>query len=86
MGAIADSQAGCYGCPFQAGWPKTAYSMLISWLRAQVFYTQLAGQELCLFHVDRLAEGYGSSHSTDQPRTVLSPIHIDKLNSCRTHY
>jgi len=57
-----------------------AYSMLISWLRAEVFYTQLAGQELCLLHVDRPAEGYGSSHSIDQPRTVPPPTHTDKLN------
>ena len=33
-----------------------------------------------LLQVNRPAEGYGSSYSTDWPRTVLSPIHIDKLN------
>jgi hypothetical protein len=57
-----------------------AYSVLMSWLMAEVFYTQLAGQELCLLQVNRPAEGYGSSHLTDWPSTVLSPIHIDKLN------
>ena len=69
VGAIVDSLAECYGCPFLTGW-----------LRAEVSHTQLAGQELCLLHVDRPAEGYSSSHSTDQPRTVLSPIHINKLS------
>ena len=69
VGAIVDSLAECYGYPFLTGW-----------LRAEVFYTHLAGQELYLLHVDRPAEGYSSSHSTDRPRTVLSPIHINKLS------
>jgi hypothetical protein len=36
------------------------YSMLIGWLNAMVLYTQLAGREPCLPHVDSLAEVHGS--------------------------
>jgi hypothetical protein len=53
---------------------KNLYPMLIGWLSAMVLYAQLAGQELCLLHVARLAEVHGSLCSTGWPRTVLIPL------------
>jgi hypothetical protein len=49
------------------------YPMLIGWLSAMVLHTQLAGHELCLPHVNSLAEVHSSLCPTGQPRTVLIP-------------
>jgi hypothetical protein len=69
--------------PMQASSGGPSYGQLssrVAGLRWTKSLKGLAGQELCLLQVNRPAEGYGSSHLTDWPSTVISPIHIDKLN------
>ena len=47
--------------------------LLIVRLGAMVVHFKLAGQGLCLCHVDKLAEGTGFLYSTGRPRTMFTP-------------
>ena len=66
-----DNSSFLMGHPISA--EKVLEPLLIGWLSAIVDYSQLAGQELCLLHIDRLAEGCGFLYSTGWPRTILTP-------------